>query len=149
MNSKKFYNLLNVLIIFSFLSTNVLADKSESFKKGKKLFENDNLDKSKFYFEKELVFDPLHENSYLYLAKIFNKKENEDEEEKNLDNVLLLNPQNEEAVYMLALLKIRQSNYNEAKELIKKFNLVCKSLCTKKKEMTKEFNKLFPEHDKE
>ena len=43
--------------------------------------------------------------------------------------------QNDEAIYMLALLKIKQSDYNEAKELIDKFILVCKSFCEKKVEM--------------
>ena len=32
----------------------------------------------------------------------------------------------------LLLLKIKQSDYNEAKELIEKFNLVCKSFVQKK-----------------
>ena len=144
---KNFYILIKIFFLICFLSTNVLADKSKSFDKGKKLFEKNNYEKSKFYFEKELVFDPLHEYSYLYLAKIFNKNENEDEEEKNLDSVLLLNPQNEEAVYMLTLLKIKQSNYNAAKDLIETFDLVCESFCNKKNEITKKFNELHPEND--
>ena len=40
----------------------------------------------------------------------------------NLNNVLLLNPQNDEAIYMLTLLKIKHSDYDKAKELIEKFN---------------------------
>ena len=39
--------------------------------------------------EGDLVFNPKSENSYLYLAKIFNKTENIEEEENNLKNVLL------------------------------------------------------------
>ena len=38
---------------------------------------------------------------------------------------------------MLTLLKIKQSDYNQAKELIDKFNLVCKSFCSKKNEIQK------------
>ena len=119
---KNFYILIKIFFLICFLSTNVLADKSKSFDKGKKLFEKNNYEKSKFYFEKELVFDPLHEYSYLYLAKIFNKKDNDMQQEINLKNVLLLDPKNDEAIYMLTLLKIKQSDYSEAEQLFKKFN---------------------------
>ena len=76
---------------------------------------------SVFFFEKDIVFNPRSENSYLYLAKIFKKNENDEQEEKNLDTVLLLNPKNDEAMYLLTLLKIKQSDYNGARDLIKKF----------------------------
>ena len=111
------------------------------------LFDNKDFQKSKFFFEKDLVFNPRSENSYLYLAKIFKKEENDNEEEKNLDSVLLLNPKNDEAIYLLVLLKIKQSDYSEAKELIRKFELVCNSFCNKKKEIKNKFNKLEPENE--
>ena len=47
---------------------------------------------------------------------------------------------------MLALLKIKQSDYSSAKKLIETFNLVCKSFCSKKSEIQKKFNKLTPEN---
>ena len=72
------------------------------------------------------------------------KNENDKEQEINLNNVLVLNPQNDEAIYMLTLLKIKQSDYNEAKELIKKFNLVCESFCSKRAEIQEKFDKLIP-----
>ena len=50
--------------------------------------------------------------------------------------------------YMLTLLKIKQSDYNEAKELIKTFNLVCVSFCLKKAEVQEKFDKLIPENAK-
>ena len=64
-----------------------------------------------------------------------------------LQNVLLLNPKNDEAIYMLALLKIKQSDYQMAKELIDTFNLVCKSMCNKKNEIKKKFDKLKTENE--
>ena len=82
------------------------------------------------------------------ILKIFKKRENITEEEINLKNVLLLNPKNDEAIYMLVLIKIKQSDYNEAEELINKFNLVCKSFCAKKNEIVSKFNKLNPENAK-
>ena len=84
----------------------------------------------------------------IFLAKIFKEKENEEGEELNLNSVLVLNPKNEEAIYMLTLLKIKQYNYNEAKELIEKFNLVCSSFCQKKNEINEKFSKLKPEDEK-
>ena len=140
--------LINILFILFFLSSNVFAKESNYFIEGIKHFDNQDYDKSKIFFERDLVFNPKSEKSYLYLAKIFNKNNNIEEEEINLSNVLLLNPQNDEAIYMLVLIKIEQSNYNEAEELINKFNLVCKSFCSKKKEIESKFKKLNPENAK-
>ena len=49
---------------------------------------------------------------------------------------------------MLTLLKIKQSDYDQAKELIDKFILVCKSFCSKEIEMREKFKKLIPENAK-
>ena len=141
---KKSIFLSKIVIIYFFLISISFGGKINYFDEGKKLFDKKNFDKSKILFEKDIVFNPKSEKSYLYLAKIFNQNENDQEEEMNLMNVLLLNPQNEEAIYMLTLLKIKQSNYNDAKDLIEKFDLVCKSYCSKKTEMNKKFGKLTP-----
>ena len=50
---------------------------------------------------------------------------------------------------MLTVLKIKQSDYNQAKELINTFNLVCKSFCSKKTEVEEKFNKLTPDDAKD
>jgi len=60
----------------------------------------------------------------------------------------LINPKNDEALYMLVLIRIKQSDYNQAKELINKFNLVCKSFCSKINEIEEKFKKLKPENGK-
>ena len=146
---KKKYFLLKVFITFLCLTTSVSSSKSNFFTEGKALFEKNEFDKSKIFFERDIVFNPSSEESYLYLAKIFNKKKNDSEEEMNLNNVLLLNPNNDEAIYMLTLLRIKQSNYHEAKELIKKFNLVCNSFCLKSDEMQEKFEKLIPKDAKD
>jgi len=132
-------------LIFYLLSFAILpAAQTNFFEKGKELFDNKKYEKSKFFFQRDIVFNPKSEKSYLYLAKIFNKSSNEEETEVNLNNVLVLNPKNDEAIYMLAILKIEQSNYNEARDLIEKFTKVCKSFCVKKKEIEEKFNKLIP-----
>ena len=146
---KKTYLLIKVLIIYLLLISNGYSSKSNYFDEGKILFEKKEFEKSKIFFEKDIVFNPKSEKSYLYLAKIFNENKNDQEEEINLNNVLLLNPQNDEAIYMLVLLKIKQSDYNEAKELIEKFNLVCISFCSKKTEIQNKLDKLTPENEKD
>ena len=140
--------IINTLLILLFINSNVFSKESNYFNEGVKHFNNNEFDKSKIFFERDLVFNPKSEKSYLYLAKIFNKKENTEEEEVNLKNVLLLNPKNDEAIYMLALIKIDQSDYTEAENLINTFTLVCKSFCSKKKEIELKFNKLNPENAK-
>ena len=52
-------------------------------------------------FQRSIVFNPKDAKTYLYLAKIYNFEEGEKEEEKNINTVLLLEPKNEEAIYML------------------------------------------------
>ena len=60
----------------------------------------------------------------------------------------MLNPNNDEAIYMLTILKIKQSDYVKAKELIEQFNLVCKTFCQKKSEMENKLDKIIPEDEK-
>ena len=140
--------LIKIFITLFFFNSNVYSKESNYFIEGMKYFNKKEFDKSKIFFERDLVFNPKSEKSYLYLAKIFNRRENVNEEEINLKKVLLLNPQNDEAIYMLTIIKIEQSDYNKAKELINKFKLVCKSFCSKKNEIESKFKKLNPENAK-
>tara|TARA_A100001015_G_C14392605_1_gene482304 strand:- start:47 stop:421 length:375 start_codon:yes stop_codon:yes gene_type:complete len=109
--------------------------KENFFSEGVKLFNEKKLSESKFKFEQDIVFNPKSENSYLYLAKIFKERKNDELQEQNLNTVILINPQNEEALYLLALLNIKKSDYSESDKLIKKFNKVCKKICDKKSEL--------------
>ena len=145
---KKFIS-FNILIFCLMFNTNVFAKNSDSFNEGKNLFLHKKFDESKFFFEKDLVFNPKNSKSYLYLAKIYKKKKNTEYEEYNLKNVLLLDPKNDEAIYMMIILKINQSNYNEARKLIDSFNKVCNSFCSKKNEIKEKFSKLIPENEKQ
>ena len=145
---KKVFFLAKILVLYLFLISNGLTKQSNYLSKGIELFEKKKFDESKILFEKDIVFNPKSERSYLYLAKIFDKNNNDEEQEINLNNVLLLNPQNDEGIYMLTLLKIKQSDYNQAKELIERFILVCKSFCSKKDEIQEKMKKLTPENAK-
>ena len=131
---------INVLVIFC-----VYATESQYFHDAKKLFDEKNLKDSKFLFEKDIVFNTRSEMSYLYLAKIFEINENNDDQEKNLNTVLLLNPKNEEALYLLMKLKIKQSNFSKVEQLLEKFKLVCVSFCKKNSEIEKELKGLSPD----
>ena len=142
------YFLVKILFFCLFLTSIADASKENYFAEGKILFEEKRFEKSKIFFQKDIVFNPKNPDSYLYLAKISKKSENDEEEETNLNNVLLLSPQNDEAIFMLALLKIKQSNYSKAEELINKFNLVCKLFCSKENELQEKFDKLIPTNEK-
>ena len=126
--------IITYLILFSFHHT-IVSAKTSYFDKGKKLFDNKNYKDSKFYFEKDIVFNPKSENSYLYLAKIFKMEKNLILEENNLNTTLLLNPKNEEAIYLLTLFNIKNSNFSKAKELIATLTSVCKKMCSSKLEL--------------
>jgi len=146
---KKIYLLAKIILIYFFLISDVVAKQPDYLNKGIELFKKKEFDKSKILFERDLVFDPKSEESYLYLAKIFNEFNDEEQQEINLNNVLLLNPKNDEAIYMLTLLKIKQSDYNQAAELIDQFVLVCKSFCPKENEIRVKFNVMVPENAKD
>ena len=127
---------INYIFIFIFYLTfpNISAEINY-FQKGKNLFTEKKYDQAKFKFEQDLVFNPKNENSYLYLAKIFKLKNDDNQEESNLKTVILLNPKNEEAIYNLALLKIRKSNYSETKKLLDNFKKNCQNMCKKSDEL--------------
>ena len=50
-----------------------------------------------------------------------------------MKSVILLNPQNEEAVFNLAKLKLKESDYSESKKLIEQLLVFCKNYCQKSK----------------
>ena len=87
------------------------------------------------------MFNPKNEKSYLYLAKIFNKEKKIEQEENNLKTVILLNPNNEEAIFSLAQLKLKKSDYKESKKLIDKLLIFCKDYCQKSNTLKIEIEK--------
>ena len=129
------------LIILFFLP-NILYAKSKYFEKGIELYNKKKFDDAKVKFEQDIVFNPKSELSYLYLSKIFNKQEKINLEEQNLNTVVLLNPNNEEALYNLAKLKLTLSDYKKSKELNKKLKLICNKFCDKNEELKIEIENL-------
>ena len=118
------------LIIFILFNFKAFA-KENFFQEAKILFEEGKIEESKFLFQRNIVFNPKDSKSYLYLAKIFESEENEIEEEKNIYTTLLLEPDNEEAMYMLIDMKLEKSDIKKVVELRDKFKIICNSLCSK------------------
>ena len=132
---------LKIIIILIILQNN-LAANTQFFQQGLNLFKDKKFNEAKFKFEQDIVLNPKSEMSYLYLAKIFQNLDNKDLQEQNLNTVILLNPKNEEAIYDLAKLKLSVSDYKKSKELNKKLEDFCESLCIKSQELKIEIENL-------
>tara|TARA_E500000331_G_C17176448_1_gene678534 strand:- start:728 stop:1168 length:441 start_codon:yes stop_codon:yes gene_type:complete len=123
--------ILTFCLIINFLNTSKANENF--FKEGLELFNENKYDDARFMFERSIVFNPKNSNSYLYLAKIYNIKEDQKKEEKNLEAALLIEPNNEEALLMSMKIALEKSNYSKVKNLSKTFKNVCKKLCDENK----------------
>ena len=140
---------LKIIIIF-LMALNIFghANSNENFfEKGLELYNNKKFDDAKFMFERNIVFNPKDSNSYLYLAKIYNHKEDQKKEEKNLDATLLIEPNNEEAILMLMKIGLEKSNYSKVKDLSKTFVRVCKKLCDENKKILETLTNIEPKNE--
>ena len=127
---KKF--IFYILLFYLFFIIKGIA-KENFYKEAKNKFDEKRMEDSKFLFQRNIVFNPKDAKSYLYLAKIYNFEQNEIEELKNLKTTLLLDPKNEEAMYMLIDIELEKSNFSEVRDLTKKFEIICSTLCNKTK----------------
>ncbi len=134
-------NLFKIFFIFLILP-NFLFANNQFFQEGVDLYKNKQFNEAKFKFEQDIVFNPKSEMSYLYLSKIFKNFDKRDLEEKNLKTVILLNPENEEAIFNLAKLKLETSDYKKSKELNDRLSDLCKKFCDKSENLKKEIENL-------
>ena len=123
---------ISTLLLFLFFNIEGYA-KEDFFDEAKNKYDEKKIEDSKFLFQRNIVFNPKDAKSYLYLAKIYNSEENEREEIKYLKTTLLLEPDNEEALYMLIDIELKKSIFSEVKKLTKNFEIVCSTLCDKTK----------------
>jgi len=139
----------NIIIILFFSISFIVNAQSENnlFTEAKKNFNEKKYDDSKFLFQRNIVFNPKDENSYLYLAKIFDIEENEREKEININTVLLLNPKNEEAIFILMEIELKKSNYSKVLELVENFKKVCIKLCDNKNSILQSLKNLEPKNE--
>ena len=137
--------ILSIILFLNFF--NLAIAKENFFNDAKNKFDEKKLEESKFLFQRNIVFNPKDAQSYLYLAKIYNSEKNEKEEEKNLKTTLLLEPDNEEAMYMMINIKLKKSNYYEVKRLIKDFTIIWSKLCDKTKNINKNLKNIEPKNE--
>jgi len=123
--------LILTILLFCGFCFSTFAKENNFFDQAKKLFEEEKFEESKFLFQRNIVYNPKDAKSYLYLAKIYKKEEDNSEEEKNINTALLLEPRNEEAMYLLIDIELNRSNFSKAKELKNDFKKICSLLCEK------------------
>ena len=111
---KKIFLTLTLILFL----TNISHAKENFFVEAKKLFDIEKYKESKFLFQRNIAFNPKNADSYLYLAKIFKIEEDINEEEKNLNTTLLLDPKNEEAIYLLMNIEIERANFTKVIKLV-------------------------------
>tara|TARA_Y100000590_G_scaffold97605_1_gene111075 strand:+ start:5802 stop:6254 length:453 start_codon:yes stop_codon:yes gene_type:complete len=128
-------NIFFYILIFCFFFNIKAISKENFFKEAKNKYDEKKMDDSKFLFQRNIVFNPKDANSYLYLAKIYNYEKNEKEELKNLKTTLLLQPNNEEAMFMLINIELEKSNFSEVRDLTSKFQVICLNLCNETEEI--------------
>ncbi|MDB2470604.1 hypothetical protein N9W58_00370 [Candidatus Pelagibacter bacterium] len=114
---------------------------------GIKKYNQKKYEDSKFLFQRSIVFNPKDYNSYLYLAKIYKFEDNKKEEQKNINTVLLLDPKNEEANYLLMEIELKKSNYSKVRELAKNFKKFCINLCDKENLILESLKDLEPKNE--
>jgi len=142
----KITKLTSIFIISATLISSVLAE-SVFFEQGKTKYKEKKYKESKFLFQRSIVFNPKDQDSYLYLAKIYKIEENKREEKKNINTVLLLDPKNEEANYLLMEIELKKSNYSKVKELAENFTKICNKLCDKKILILESLENLEPKNE--
>ena len=135
-----------ILFIFINLINSVKAENS-FFEEGKKRYNEKKYKESKFLLQRSIVFNPKDHKSYLFLAKIYKFEDNKREEQKNINTVLLLDPKNEEANYLLIEIELKKSNYSKVKELVENFNKICSQLCDKKTLILESLKNLEPKNE--
>ena len=119
-----------LILILTFFVNNAFANEN-FFNDAINLFEGKDYDKSKFLFQRNIVFNPKDSKSYLFLAKIYQIEEDEEKTEKNLNTALLLNPEDEEALYMVIDIELKRSNFSKVNDLRSDFEKICTTLCEK------------------
>ena len=142
----KMIKIIPILFILLNLTNSVSAEDT-FFEKGKTKYNEKKYEESKFLFQRSIVFNPKNQNSYLYLAKIYNHEDNKKEEQKNINTVLLLDPKNEEANYLLIEIELKNSNYSKVKELAENFSKICDKLCDKKTSILESIKNLEPKNE--
>ena len=130
-----------IIIIFFLYSVSSYSAENNFFTKGKILFDQKKITESKIEFERSLVSDPRHVNSYIFLSKIFSETKKQEEEKKNLATALLLDSKNEEALYLMSLLNIKEGDYKSLEKNYSILKLNCSKFCDQLDDLNKSIKK--------
>ena len=76
------------LICFLFFSANIAASAENFFNEAMAKYQNEKYEEARFLFERNIVYNPKDAKTYLYLAKIYNHKEDKQKEEKMSEKVI-------------------------------------------------------------
>ena len=148
MKLKKMKNIkILIIILFGIIFFNLNLSAENFFEDAKKKYNEKKFKKSKFLFQRNIVYNPKDAESYLYLAKIFANEENEKEQIKNINTALLLEPENEEAMYLLIKYELKKSNYAKVKELKESFTKICNKLCKEQKNIEESLKDIEPKNE--
>ena len=120
-----------LILTFTLICITSKAHDHNFFNEAKNLFDKEQYEDSKFLFHRNIVYNPKDSESYLYLYKIFKIEDDKKQEEKNIRTALLLDPKNEEAMYLLIDIELERSNFSKAEELSKDFKKICVKMCQK------------------
>ena len=142
----KFFKLL--LFVYVIIASSTLVYSSENFfDEAVIMYQNEKYEEAQFMFERNIVYNPKDAKTYLYLAKIYNYEENQRQEENNLETVLLIEPDNEEALLMLMKIALKKSNYSKVKDLSQTFIKVCNKLCNENDQIQDTLKNLDPKNE--
>ena len=142
----KIIKIISILFIVINFINSVHAENT-FLEDGIKKYNQKKYEDSKFLFQRSIVFNPKDYNSYLYLAKIYKFEDNKKEEQKNINTVLLLDPKNEEANYLLMEIELKKSNYSKVRDLAKNFKKFCINLCDKENLILETLKDLEPKNE--
>ena len=142
----KFLKLIGLILLTASFNSKSFS-KENFYNEALEFFKKEKYEDARFLFERNIVFNPKDANSYLYLAKIYNKEENQRKEEYNLETTLLIEPGNEEALLMLIKIALEKSNYKKVKNLSDNFVRVCKNLCDENKDIQESLKNIEPENN--
>ena len=120
-----------LLLIVLFFSSYAIALENKNFLNGKISYGEKDLNKAKIEFEKSIVANTKNIDSYIFLSKIFFEIKNQKEEKKNLKTALLLEPKNEEALYLITKLNIDEGDFKPAEQNYKLLTTICSKFCDK------------------
>ena len=142
----RFFKLL--LFVYVIITSSTLVYSSEDFfDEAVTMYQNEKYEEAQFMFERNIVYNPKDAKTYLYLAKIYNHEDNQRQEENNLETVLLIEPDNEEALLMLMKIALKKSNYSKVKDLSQTFIKVCNKLCNENDQIQDTLKNLEPKNE--